>query len=624
MRTAIPLLSVCAALLAAGSARAQSVSCDGAGDLPCGYQINSFQIEPAPNLLKFQARVSQAKLPVGDGVFGRVIVAVVRGSEKLCSEEFHDVRVSYSAINLDVGRNMDCDLGKVVAANQDLALQVCIGGADNCLRPVTLATAPYSLKSTYAVLAQQAYVADVAGEASYAQRGSADRDMLLRKELRTGYFDFSTPDSAPSLYASGSDFTPYANGGFLTWTPRLESAPTLHVAARDVARDTPMPLGRLLLESSSTETLGRLVVRSNGMQVTGASSINGATTVLGMLHVNARTDGGLSGLAVQGPGAFSDTLNIGGATTVARGGIHVVGDSDYTGSLSVAGTVAPGASLTVTPGGGNISGDIQLTGNMVGGGTLSAPSANLPGLTVGATGAIVNGPLTATGPVFLSSGVPLTGAASNFNVPGTLTAATLGVAGAATVANVTAAGNVGAAGKDPNSGYPAGWTGGLHTRDVYAEGSVGVGPSGGPPTASIDSGGTIRAQSAAISGNLSVGTINGHPPGVGDGGVGLTKVGCVRTGGISWWRYECTCPAGSGVISISTWPSDDAMYRTPEPTQDPSDRSRTPVLTQYLTHFGTSTSDPTTRGQVSCGRGQVPEVMPCGNNTVTALCLTGL
>ena len=38
--------------------------------------------------------------------------------------------------------------------------------------------------------------------------------------------------------------------------------------------------------------------------------------------------------------------------------------------------------------------------------------------------------------------------------------------------------NLGTRGFDPNSGYPTGWGGGVHTWDVYAEGSVGVGIGG--------------------------------------------------------------------------------------------------------------------------------------------------
>ncbi len=545
MRITLALLSLCAVLLAAGAARAQSVFCDGAGDFPCGYRISNVQIQPAPLLFNFQVRLSQAKLPLGDTILSRVVVKIKRGAETLCTEDFHNVRVSYSTINLVIGHNIDCDLNHVVATNEDLAFQACVGGTGNCLRPVAFGTVPYSLKSSYAALAQQAQVVDIADEANYAERFSADRDMLLRREIETGYFDMSTPASAPSLYANPTDFAPFANGGFLTWTPLHESAPTLHISARDAARDTPVPLDRLLLESNDTETLGNLVVKSNGMQVTGASSINSATTILGMLTVNSRSDGGLSGLKVQGTGTISGTLDVGGAATIASGGVHAVGDSDETGSLSVTGALTSGGPLTVSTSGGHITGDLTLSGDLNASGSVSAPAASFDDLTVGSTGATINGPITVTGQVSIPGGVSMSGVTGDFNVPGTLTAGALQVSGATTLASASLSGNLGSAGKDPNTGYPTGWTGGLHTQDVYAEGSIGVGPSGGPARAYIDSGGTIQAQKAVIANNLQVGTINGHAPGSGGSGMSVQWQSCQQG------SSQCYCNNGGEAIAFA-------------------------------------------------------------------------
>uniref|UniRef100_UPI0022658670 shufflon system plasmid conjugative transfer pilus tip adhesin PilV n=3 Tax=Neokomagataea TaxID=1223423 RepID=UPI0022658670 len=44
-------------------------------------------------------------------------------------------------------------------------------------------------------------------------------------------------------------------------------------------------------------------------------------------------------------------------------------------------------------------------------------------------------------------------------------------------------GAIGTNGLDPNNGIPSNWGGGVHTHDVYAEGSIGAGPRGGPPKA---------------------------------------------------------------------------------------------------------------------------------------------
>jgi hypothetical protein len=61
-------------------------------------------------------------------------------------------------------------------------------------------------------------------------------------------------------------------------------------------------------------------------------------------------------------------------------------------------------------------------------------------------------------------------------------------------------GNVGASGKDPNSGYPSGWAGGVHSFDIYAEGTMGAGPAGGPVAAYINNAGTVGGNSFCLTG----------------------------------------------------------------------------------------------------------------------------
>lgn len=63
--------------------------------------------------------------------------------------------------------------------------------------------------------------------------------------------------------------------------------------------------------------------------------------------------------------------------------------------------------------------------------------------------------------------------------------------------------NLGSAGKDPVAGLPSGWGGGVHTWDVFAEGSVGCGPAGvdgGAVPAGLDSTGAVWGRSLRISG----------------------------------------------------------------------------------------------------------------------------
>ncbi|MEW5847245.1 MAG: hypothetical protein AB2A00_00475 [Myxococcota bacterium] len=367
-----------AALLLLGqpvTARAEPEACGGTANFPCAFQLREVSLQPVPNVFKFQARVSQAKLPVGEGVFNRVIVNLNRGDETLCREEFRDVRVVDSTINVEIGRNMSCEMDQVIAENHDLFFQVCLGGEDNCLRPVSLGSSPYAVKSTFASQAQEAHQSDVAGQAHYAHRVTADRDLFLTKELGTGYFDFFTPAEAPLLYTP-ADFEQYRNGGFLQWTPMDEQEPTLHIVGKDHQTDQVVPLGRLVLGADNTDTTGRLTVRSGGMQVNGSSSLTGNTTVRGQLKVDRPAGTGPQGLQVTGNSAVNGTLTVSEAIAVNPGGIDVTGASNFTGqvtaqeitvnSLRVLGEFAVPGEITL----GGVSGDFSVANDLAVGNSM--------------------------------------------------------------------------------------------------------------------------------------------------------------------------------------------------------------------------------------------------------------
>jgi hypothetical protein len=60
--------------------------------------------------------------------------------------------------------------------------------------------------------------------------------------------------------------------------------------------------------------------------------------------------------------------------------------------------------------------------------------------------------------------------------------------------DLTVEGRIGVNGKAPSSGLPTGWGGGVHTWDVFAEGSIGCGPSGvdgGAVPAGMDNSGHV-------------------------------------------------------------------------------------------------------------------------------------
>ena len=361
-------------LLLSSAASAQGVPCDGTGTLPCGFQIQEVKLQPAPQVFKFQARVSQAKLPIGQGVFDRVVVNLKRGDANLCREEFSDVVVQDSVINLEIGRNMSCEIDQVIAENQNLAFQVCIGGPENCLRPIELASTPYAVKSTFASEAQQAYQADVSAQANYAHRLTADRDLFVTKELGTGYFDFYTPGEAPMLYTP-SEFEAYENGGFLQWTPMNEQAPTLHIVAKNHGTDQMIPLEKLVLGANATETSGRLNVRTGGMHVVGSSDVTGNTTVRGQLKVEKPAGTGPQGLHVNGNSDVTGRFSVTDTLTMGAGGMMCEGPSSFTGQVTaqdvqVNGVLRVNGELSI-PGEvnmGGVSSDFSVGNDLVVGG----------------------------------------------------------------------------------------------------------------------------------------------------------------------------------------------------------------------------------------------------------------
>ncbi len=449
---AILVLLLCPVSLRAQDSPEQS--CDNVGQFPCGYQLRDVALQKVPPVFKFQARVSQAKLPIGEGTFNRVFVKLLRGTDVLCIEQFDSpVEVRDSVLNLEIGRNMSCELDEVIAENTNLAFQICLGSIDNCLKPIELGSTPYAVKASFASIAQQAGEANEAAVANYAVRVTADRDLHLRRSLGTGYFDFYTHaygNAVPSNWYSDADaYEPYADGGFIAWTPvRDAEALNLHIGGKRQNPEALTDLYELVLRSQLTVMSGALrvagvpvgadlgiTVEQGGIHVTGASDIDGTLEVAdhtvvqsGGLTVNAGgatvVAGGLSvqadGMNVVGTSTITGTLGVSEATTVAAGGIHVTGDSNVAGGLQVSGATDLGAALAVT-GATTLSSTLSAAGlatfaagmnGPAGGPLVVAGPLRVDGAaTLGVAGAgqttQVNGDLRVTGSVF--SGGPVLG-----------------------------------------------------------------------------------------------------------------------------------------------------------------------------------------------------------------------
>ena len=270
-RVSVGLLSLAiAGLVWMPVSHANELVCSNNDTFPCG-DFTEFQFTKVPSVFKFQARVSQAKLPIGKGVFSEVIVNVNEGSTTKCIEKFQNVEVRDSVLNLEIGLNMSCEFDELLAKSAGgLALQVCLGSANSCLKPIELASVPYAVKSSFSFRAGEAGTSEEAAVSHYAYRAAADRDLLLNDTLGTGYFDFVSFDGSKD--------------GFLTWTPIASTDFNLTIGGRSPSgtEGTLEELGNLTLHSELTTVGGELVVEGN-------QTSKGTLSVEETLNVDGKT-----------------------------------------------------------------------------------------------------------------------------------------------------------------------------------------------------------------------------------------------------------------------------------------------------------------------------------------------
>ena len=333
---------VAAVLLWPGQAvTAQEQPCNGMGDYPCGYQLNDVRVQQGPAVFNFQARIAQTKLPSGATATFPVVVKLVSAGVVLCTETVDNVMVKGGILNVSIGRNISCELEEVLAENHNLHLQLCIGGPSSCLKPIALAVQPYAMKSLYAHEAMVADHANVAAQASYAHRATADREMFLRDELGAGYFDFysRTASSASGFYTE-QEFEPYADSGFIQWTPARSPSKTLHIAGRDADSGQLAFLDSLVLASDRSRMTGDLTIQAladggGGLVVEGVGEtvhIFGDSSVVGTLTVSGKTDA-QELLYVAGNLLSEGGLTVGDQVTVSAGGLTVADGLHVTGEL---------------------------------------------------------------------------------------------------------------------------------------------------------------------------------------------------------------------------------------------------------------------------------------------------
>jgi hypothetical protein len=122
-------------------------------------------------------------------------------------------------------------------------------------------------------------------------------------------------------------------------------------------------------------------------------------------------------------------------------------------------------------------------------------------------------------------------------------------------ASTVAAGQIGTNGLSPSSGYPAGWSGGIHTWDIFAEGTIGAG-STSTARAYLTSAGNVGASgSVSATGNLNTssnvnasGTVTA---GAVQSSTEVTAQNWLRTNGNSGWYSNAW--GGGWYMQDSTW-----------------------------------------------------------------------
>ncbi len=368
---------------------------------PCGLQIEEVGLSEVPSVFHLQARISQAQLPVGEGLFGKVFVQVKQGNTALCTQAFTDVRVTAGVMNLEIGPGLSCNMSQVFSENTGLSLHVCPGTLATCLPAIPIASAGYVVKASFASKADRAWRVEHVAQATYAHRVAVDGAVHDRKTIGTGYFEFTTPtpSEAQGVYP-GAAFDAYRNGGFIRWTPtRNRGARSLHLAAR-AYKGALSPLESLTLAASETRITGRVTVRppagvNPGLEVTAAGlHVAGHTELGGLLTTSRELSVGSGGVAIAagallltGDASSTGDVTAAGAISVSAGGLHGGADSVVSGALTV-----PGGILST-------SGGLSVAGDAVFGGALTAVGASSIGSTLDVAGSV-----TFKGPVIFEVG----------------------------------------------------------------------------------------------------------------------------------------------------------------------------------------------------------------------------
>ena len=336
--TSLALITGFAVALSSAVSLRAAAQCVGP-DCRTEFTFEDKVLQKAPTHFKFQARISQAKLPVGEAVFDAIKVKLRSGSTQLCTEDFAGVRVEDSVLNLEIGRHMSCAQGvtmnDVIAAQSDVNLQVCIGGGENCLKPISVGAVPYAMKSSYAHQAQNATQANTAAQCNYAHRVTADRDLFVTKQVGDGYYDFHTPTALDAL---GLDQGSHRDG-FIQWTPVDPTHNRLHLCGKDPNSDAIRRLSQFWIHADRTQIAGDAIVHSHAYAAQGLRA--------GFSPEQEAELGGAEQLIVAGDSRITGRMLVKGEVTAETNvlvgrDLHVANDANVSQDLGVGGSTRSG------------------------------------------------------------------------------------------------------------------------------------------------------------------------------------------------------------------------------------------------------------------------------------------
>ncbi len=404
---------------------------------PTESQITALPPAPIRPKLSFQTRISQATLPILEGVFYEVVVTykglLAQGVD--CEERFERVRVLDSVLNLELGLNARCDFAYAVAQRSALNLEVCFstsprqatgtqqGTQQETLPPrcfnqqVEIASAPYAIKVSRAREAQSVHQANTAFLTSYAYR------VIDRSAPSVGedghrhippYLSFQT--QAPSglgLNALRIDTQDLAareelsEAGYVRWHPHGGGASQdLYIARDPFSHLDALTLGARLVDwygpHGPTPTSRSTADLEEGAPLV-ALSVRERLAVTGDLEVSA------------GRVVVTQRTSVDGGARVEGGGLYVDGSAQLRGALAVSAglqqgwraenlqgpSAGPRDAVQITGAPLSVSGDLSLS-------PLQKPDAGDSASHLQTADVTVSGPTTlaATAPVGGGGGAP--------------------------------------------------------------------------------------------------------------------------------------------------------------------------------------------------------------------------